>query len=395
MTDMTHQEQNATQTQFLAIDHPVALESGFVFPRLQLAYETYGQLDTEASNAILLFHALTGSQHAHGWNPSVPDVGNRWTEENHHGWWDSMIGSGKPLDTDTYFIICVNLVGGCYGSTGPASAHPDDGLPWGSRFPELAIADQARCQALLLDALGIQRVALVGPSVGGLVALSFAVLFPDRVKCLLSIGSGYRASIEHRLSVFEQILAIELDPNFKGGDYAQGAEPARGLAFARIIGHKAFVYQEGLELRARQNLSDSCGMLTSYKPKRSTQSYMLHQGTKFARRFDANSYIRIADMWSEFDICDQQRTASFTEALSPCAKVNIPFLVFSIDTDCCFHPEEQRGFVQLLREAGLAVEYHTIRSDKGHDSFLLEPELYADPIRAFLTESLKNDISSF
>ena len=373
-------------TQFFSINHPVRLESGGVLPHVQLAYETYGRLDAEKGNVLLLFHALTGSQHAHGWNPSVPGVGDRWVEENHQGWWDSMIGSGKPLDTDRYFIICVNLVGGCYGSTGPVSPHPEDGRSWGSRFPDLAIADQARCQVLLLDSLGIERVMLVGPSVGGLVALSFSVLFPSRTKGLISIGSGYRATMEHRLSVFEQILAIELDSNFKGGDYDVSNPPSKGLAFARIIGHKAFVHQEGLEARAKKAVGDACGMLSCYEPKRSTQSYMLHQGTKFAKRFDANSYIRIADMWAEFDICEQQETDSFTLAMESCAAARLPFLVFSIDTDCCFRSDEQARFVDLLKGAGVPVEYHTIHSDKGHDSFLLEPELYADPIVKFLAD---------
>lgn len=373
-------------TRFFSIDHSVTLENGASLPQVQLAYETYGTLAADKGNAILLFHALTGSQHAHGWNPSVPGIGSRWTEENYEGWWNSTIGAGKPLDTDQYFIICVNLVGGCYGSTGPASPHPEDGKPWGSRFPYLSIGDQARFQAMLLDSFGIDRVTLVGPSVGGLVALSFSVLFPERVKGMISIGSGYRATMDHRLSVFEQILAIELDPDFKGGDYDEASPPWRGLSFARIIGHKAFVHQEGLAARARKDVGDACGMLSAYTPKRSTQSYMLHQGTKFSKRFDANSYIRIADMWSEFDICEQQGTDSFSLALAPCAEASIPFLIFSIDTDCCFRPEEQVRFVSLLQEAGIAVESHTIRSDKGHDSFLLEPELYAEPIVAFLTE---------
>lgn len=380
---MSEQKQTVS-TRFLSIGHSVTLESGAVLPDVQLAYETYGTLNADKGNVLLLFHALTGSQHAHGWNPAVPGIGERWTEENHQGWWDTMIGPGKPLDTDRYFIICVNLLGGCYGSAGPSSPHPEDGKPWGSRFPALAIADQARCQAMLLDALGIERVTLVGPSVGGLVALSFAVLFPNRVKGVVSIGSGYRASIEHRLSVFEQILAIELDPDFKGGDYDESNPPKRGLAFARIIGHKAFVCHENLEERARKDVGDRCGMLCSYSPKRSTQSYMLHQGTKFAKRFDANSYILIADMWSEFDICDQQETDSFTLALEPCAKASIPFLIFSIDTDCCFRREEQVRFVSLLKEAGIPAEFHEIHSGKGHDSFLLEPELYAEATARFL-----------
>lgn len=364
-----------------------SLRNGAKLENVCVAYEQYGVLSPEKDNVILLFHALSGSQHAYGYNPAIPGIGSLWQPENHEGWWNSIIGPGKPLDTDRFCIICANYLGGCYGTTGPASFCPTDGLPYGSRFPHVEVADQARLQAVLLTALGIDRVHLVGPSVGGLIALSFACQFPERVRSFISIGSGYRASIEHRLSLFEQILAIELDPDFHGGDYYQGTAPHKGLAFARIIGHKAFVYQEGLEQRARKEVGGQAGLLTWMTPTRSTQSYMLHQGTKFAKRFDANSYIRIADMWSEFDIRDHAADGSFKSALEGFRRTGIPALIFSIDTDCCFRPAEQQDFVAQLQAADIPVEYHTIISTKGHDSFLLEPELYAEPICRTLAES--------
>lgn len=371
-------------SQFIQLNAPVTLECGSSLDSVQLAYEQYGSLSEKKDNVILLFHALSGSQHAYGYNPDVPGIGSLWQQENHEGWWNSIIGPGKPLDTEHFCIICVNYLGGCYGSTGPASLCPADEKPYGSRFPHVTVGDQARVQAQLLTQLGIDRIHLVGPSVGGLIALSFACQFPERVKSFISVGSGYRASIEHRLSLFEQILAIELDPHFCGGDYYNSEPPHKGLAFARIIGHKAFVYQDGLEQRARKEVGDAKGMLQWLKPTRSTQSYMLHQGTKFAHRFDANSYIRIADMWSEFDIRDLTPAATFEAATYGLASANIPVLVFSIDTDCCFKPAEQQDFVARLRAAGISTEFHTITSTKGHDSFLLEPELYAEPIRRIL-----------
>lgn len=374
----------AVTTQFIDLGSPFSLADGSELRGVRIAYETYGRLDPDAGNAMLLFHALSGSQHAYGRNTDVPGTNGLWKEENHLGWWNNLIGPGKPLDTDKYFIVCANYLGGCYGTTGPMSPHPDDGKPWGSRFPSVTVQDQAALQARLLDTLGIERIALVGPSVGGLIALSFAVQFPERVKCVVSIGSGYRASMEQRLSLFEQILAIELDPHFNRGDYYGGEYPARGLAFARIIGHKAFVYQDGLEARARKEVGGDYGMLSWTKPTRSTQSYMLHQGTKFAARFDANSYIRIAGMWAEFDIREQEQTESFSTALMPCAQTGIPFLIFSIDTDCCFKTAEQEDYYTRLKEAGIYAELHTIHSEKGHDSFLLEPELYAAPLDKFL-----------
>lgn len=376
--------QALVRTHFLDIPGSFALAGGTVLDSVRLAYEQYGELTPERDNAILLFHALSGSQHAYGFNPEVPGTGTLWQPENHEGWWNSIIGPGKPLDTDRFCIICANYLGGCYGSTGPASPCPADGLPYGSRFPHVTAADQARLQALLLDDLGVGRVALVGPSVGGLIALSFAGLFPERVKSFISIGSGYKASIEHRLSLFEQILAIELDPAFRGGDYYEGPFPDKGLAFARIIGHKSFVHQEGLEQRARKEVGGSLDMLSWLQPTRSTQSYMLHQGVKFAARFDANAYIRIADMWCEFDIRNRTEEGTFAAALEDFKNRHIPVLVFSIDTDCCFRPAEQQDFVHHLEQAGIPVEFHTIVSGKGHDSFLLEPELYAEPIRRVL-----------
>lgn len=359
------------------------LDSGILLPAARLAYETYGTLDGKASNAILLFHALTGSQHAHGYNPQVPGVEPLWQQENHEGWWDAMIGPGRPLDTDRYFIVCANLLGSCYGSSGPYALHPD-GQPWSARFPLVTAADQARIQTALLAHLGIERFHVIGPSVGGLAGLALTALFPEKVKGFISIGSGFKPLIEHQLSVFEQILAIELDPLFLAGRYPLDAPPRRGLALARIIGHKAFVYQQGLESRARAATGERYGMLSWYTPTRNTQSYMLHQGTKFARRFDANAYLRLADMWINFDLPKQTGSPTLEAALAGCRREQVPFLVFGIDTDACFPQEAQRAFTEELRRAGLPAELQLVRSQKGHDSFLLEPELYAEAIARFL-----------
>lgn len=374
------------QTQFFPL-RSITIGST-LFTNAELAYESYGELNADKSNAILLFHALSGSQHAHGMNPSVEGVGDLWKKENHEGWWDYMIGEGKPLDTGKYFIICVNYLGSCYGSTGPMSICPEDDKPWGSRFPWVSAADQAHAHIQLLDSLGIEKLQLVGPSVGGLIALSFAVLYPDRVKGVVSIGSGYKSSIEHQLSLFEQICAIELDGKFCDGRYDLGDPPLRGLALARIIGHKSFVYQEGLSQRARAVVGQSSDLLCHYAPKSNAQSYMIHQGEKFAKRFDANAYIRIADMWASFDICTQQGVESFAEAIEPIRRHNIPFLIFSIDSDACFRPQEQEDFAVQLANNDIPTQLCLIESIKGHDSFLLEPELYAEALAMHLEGSI-------
>ncbi|MCH5284767.1 MAG: homoserine O-acetyltransferase [Akkermansiaceae bacterium] len=361
-------------------------DSGETLPDVVLAYETYGTLAPDAGNAVLLFHALTGSHHAHGRNESLPAAGSFWQPENYDGWWDRMIGPGKPLDTDKYFIVCANYLGSCYGSTGPASPAPD-GEPWGSRFPLVTANDQARAQVRLLEALGIERFSIVGPSVGGMLSLATTALYPERVRSVIIIGASCAPPIEHKLSVFEQILAIELDAKYRAGRYPLADPPARGLALARIICHKLFVYQRGLEKRARRGLTDRRGMLEWYAPTRNTESYMLHQGTKFAKRFDANAYIRIVNMWAGFDLPALAGAASLDAVFAHYAAHRIPFALFSIDTDCCFTPRGISHFHRRLVKNGVQAEYTCIHSHKGHDSFLLEPELYEKGICAYLARS--------
>lgn len=358
-------------------------ESGDTLPGVQLAYETYGTLNAEKSNAILLFHALTGSHHAHGYNPELPEAARFWQPENHEGWWDRMIGEGKPLDTARYFIICVNYLGSCYGSTGPADLAPD-GEPWGSRFPLVNANDQARAQIQVMDHFGIERFAIVGPSLGGQLALALTAMFPDRVRSLIIIASGCETPIEHKLSVFEQILAIELDPLYRAGRYKPDEAPLKGVALARIICHKLFVYQKGLEKRARKGICDRQGMLTWYSPSHNIESYMLHQGVKFSKRFDANAYIRIMNMWAWFDLATFSGAGSIDKCFQRFAAHHIPFMLFAISTDCCFTPRMISAFYRRLVKNGVQAEYKCIRSVKGHDSFLLEPELYEKDIRAYL-----------
>lgn len=357
--------------------------SGETLPDIQLAYETYGTLNEDKSNAILLFHALTGSHHAHGYNDNLPEAGTFWQPENHQGWWDRMIGPGKPLDTERFFIICANYLGSCYGSSGPTQTAPD-GEPWGSRFPLTDGNDQARAQIQLLDHFGIERFAIVAPSLGGMLALTLAALYPERVRSMVIIGAAHRPAINHKLEFFEQVLAIELDPAYRAGRYPLSDPPNRGLALARIISHKLFVYQDGLEKRARKGICDSKGMLTWYQPSRNTESYMLHQGTKFAKRFDANAYIRIVNLWAGYDLPSFTGMADTDEVFRLYARHNIRFLLFSIDTDYCFTADAIEEFHQELTRNGVSSVHTRIQSEKGHDSFLLEPDLYADGLAEYL-----------
>ncbi|MGA0846930.1 MAG: homoserine O-acetyltransferase family protein, partial [Luteolibacter sp.] len=309
-----------TQTHFVdfgSAQQPIVLSNGSVLPQVRIAYESLGRLNADKSNAILLFHALSGSHHAAGYNPQIEGVGKLWQDELHQGWWEGMIGPGKALDTDRFFIICANYLGGCYGSSGPACINPQTGKPWGSTFPAVSAADQVDVTRRLLDELGIGTLhAVIGPSVGGLVALTFASLHPKRVRNVICIASGFKTTVLNRLILFEQILAIENDPHFNGGDYYESSPPLYGLALARMISHKTFVHLDSIERRARRDVVQADDVLAWYRVHDQFQSYMLHQGKKFVNRFDANTYLRIIDMWSRYDATAEAGADSPREMLA-------------------------------------------------------------------------------
>lgn len=373
-----------TSTRFITLGDaasPVRLREGGMLPGITVAYESWGELNADKSNAILVLHALSGSQHVAGVNPSLPEVGDFWQPELHDGWWDTMVGPGKAIDTDKYFVLCANYLGGCYGTTGPTSVNPATGKPWGAAFPSVSASDQADMLARLLDTLEIGCLhAVVGPSVGGLVGLTFATRHPDRVRNVVSIAAGFKTTVLNRLILFEQILAIENDPHFNGGDYYDGQAPLYGLALARMISHKTFVHLDAIENRARQDVIQADDVLAWYRVRDQFQSYMLHQGKKFVRRFDANTYLRIIDMWSRYDATAEGDAASPEDLLSRCHHAGQRWLVFSIDSDFCLYPEEQAELVKHLQTAGVEAMHITVHSDKGHDSFLLEPNLYTPHI---------------
>lgn len=373
-----------TRTRFFetgSLGEPLRLRDGGLLPGARIAYETWGDLNADRSNAILLFHALSGSHHAAGFNPAIDGVGDLWQPEMHDGWWEDMIGPGKALDTDKYCILCANYLGGCYGSTGPASINPQTGKPWGSAFPAVTAADQVEVATCLLDHLGIDTLnAVVGPSVGGLVALTFATRFPHRVRNVISIAAGFKTTVLNRLILFEQILAIENDPYFNAGDYYGAEAPLYGLALARMISHKTFVHLDAIERRARQDVVQPDDVLAWYRVRDQFQSYMLHQGKKFVRRFDANTYLRIIDLWSRYDGTHEGDAETAADLFERARLAGQRWLVFSIDSDFCFYPEEQAELVKYLETAKVDVMHITVHSDKGHDSFLLEPDLYTPHI---------------
>lgn len=374
------------QTKFVEFNdrkRPLRLRVGGKLDRFTLAYEMYGRMNRDKSNVILLFHAMTGSQHAAGHNPRLAGVDGRWTDEMHEGWWDGFIGPGKALDTRRFCVLCVNYLGGCYGSTGPASVNDRTGRPWGPAFPVLRMSDIVDSQIRLLDALGVKQLhAAIGASIGGYLCLVLATRHPDRVRILVPIGTGAETTIYNRIINFEQVTAIEGDPHFQGGDYYHGPRPDTGLALARRIAHKTFVSLEMLRERAR-------GEVVSHKPPHGwyemnhpVESYMLHQGEKFVRRFDPNTYLRILDAWQWFDLVAEAGATDLHELFDRCREQE--FLVFSIDSDLSFPVAEQGKLVRLLKRAHVPVMWITVHSDKGHDAFLLEPRLFTPHLQQAL-----------
>jgi homoserine O-acetyltransferase len=377
-------------THFFPLPSPLVLQSGARLNDAQLAFEIYGELNQNRDNAILVFHALTGSQHAAGFLEALParagaNAQAHWTEDCQTGWWDDFIGPGKSLDTNRFFVICANYLGGCYGSTGPSSLDPATGKEYGSHFPRVTIADIADSQMRLIDELQIEKLhAVIGASLGGMLALSVATRYPERTRIVIPIATTWQVTPLQRLLNFEQIFAVESDPNFHGGDYYDGSTPDRGLAAARMISHKTFVSLEALAERARGEIVRRADDLSWYRLTHPLESYLLHQGRKFVKRFDANTYLQILHAWQSFDLLRESIAEDAAALFSRCRAQE--YLVFSIDSDVCFYPAEQADLVSHLKAADVNAMRITVHSDKGHDSFLLEPELFEPFLRAKLND---------
>ena len=370
-----------TKTQFYHFNNkesPFELKCDEHLSSFTLAYEVYGELSEKKDNAVLLFHALSASQHAAGINENVDDLTVEWDKECQIGWWNEFIGPGKALDTNKYFIICANYLGGCYGSTGPGSENPETGRPYGSDFPRVTITDIVKSQIELINDLGINQLhATVGSSLGGLMAISLAAQYPNMVKNVVALASGIKTSVLQRIHNLEQITAIESDKDFSEGNYYDGRNPEKGLALARMIGHKVFISLATLERRASKEIKKEEDS-SWYQIQSSIESYMLHQGQKFVKRFDANTYLRILDAWQSFDILKESGFNNFKDMFSRCNHQN--YLIFTINSDVCFYPHQQEELRKALSEGGINPMHITVHSEKGHDSFLLEPDLFAPHI---------------
>ncbi len=347
---------------------PVQLDSGAQFAPLDFAYETYGELNADASNAVLICHALTMDQYVASTHPLTGKP----------GWWNNMVGAGKPIDTDRYCVICVNVLGSCLGSSGPLSEDPATGEPYAMDFPVITIADMVRTQAILLDHLGIQSLAsVVGGSMGGMLALSWAVLFPDRVRSVICIASTARHSAQN--IAFHEVgrQAIMADPLWNRGNYYGLENPAKGLAVARMAAHITYMSEQGLTEKFGRNLQarpdGTHGTKTfGFDADFQIQSYLRHQGLSFVDRFDANSYLYITRAMDYYDLAEPFG-GSLAGAFSA---TKARFCLISFDSDWLYPTAESRRIVHALNAAGAAASFVELTSPFGHDAFLLDaPEM--------------------
>ncbi|MBN2304252.1 MAG: homoserine O-acetyltransferase [Anaerolineae bacterium] len=360
------------QRQIAHFDEPLHLRSGGRLPAYTLAYETYGTLNTDRSNTILICHALSGDAHVAGYHTGDPN--------EKPGWWDDAVGPGKMFDTDRFFVICANVLGGCQGSTGPSSPAPD-GQPYALRFPLVTIADMVDAQARLLDRLGIRRLfAVAGGSMGGMQALQWAVAHPERVSATLFLASTARSTPQQIAFNETGRQAIYADPNWNGGNYYGGPVPAAGLSVARMVGHITYMSDTSMERKFGRHLQDHPALpYTLEGPEFAIESYLAYQGRKFVERFDANSYLYVTKAIDYFDI-----GADYGSLEAAVARAECPFLVVSFSSDWLYPADQARELVHALESTGQQVEYRHVDAPFGHDSFLVEVDRMTDIVGGYL-----------
>jgi homoserine O-acetyltransferase/O-succinyltransferase len=352
------------------------LVSGKRLAHVDITYETWGELDEAGTNAVLICHALTGDSHV------AAGVGGDGRESA--GWWDSMVGPGQAFDTNKYFVICSNVLGGCSGTTGPESIDPSTGLPYGLTFPLVTIEDMVNAQAALLDSIGVgQLLAVVGGSMGGMQALAWAKLHPQRVRTCIGVASTPRLGAQ--AIGFNEVgrQAILADPNFRGGDYYGKSQPEKGLAIARMVGHITYLSDESMRAKFGRRLQDRAHHAFDFVTEFEVESYLAYQGRKLVERFDANTYLYMTKAMDYFDLAAGR--ASVSEALEA---TSARWLLLTFTSDWLFPTYQTKGLVDALRSISKQVSFAEIPSPYGHDAFLLEPEEQRRYIEPFLERAL-------
>ncbi|MBC8130452.1 MAG: homoserine O-acetyltransferase [Rhizobiaceae bacterium] len=358
-------------------DAPLRLDAGRDLSPFQIAYTTHGTLNAEKSNAILVCHALTGDQYVASPNPVTGKA----------GWWQALIGPGKPIDTSRYFVVCSNVIGGCMGSTGPASIDPATGEPYALDLPVLTIRDMVRAQAMLIDRLGIDTLfAVIGGSMGGMQVLEWTVSFPKRVFAALPIATGARHSSQN--IAFHEVgrQAVMADPDWRNGRYiAAGTRPHKGLAVARMAAHVTYLSEAALQRKFGRNLQDRTSLGFGFDADFQIESYLRYQGMTFVDRFDANAYLYMTRAMDYFDIA-----GDFGGRLADAFKNTATrFCLVSFTSDWLFPTEENRAVVHALNAAAASVSFVEIETDRGHDAFLLEEPKFFEAIAGFVSSAAR------
>ena len=381
------------ETQYLDLPRPVLLDCGRELHPIRVAYETYGTLSPARDNAILVCHALSGDAHAAGFARTPPQASTRdgfgaedrdGTSNKGLGWWDGMIGPGKAFDTDRFFVVSTNLLGGCGGTTGPSSVDPTTGKPYGSDFPVITVADMVRTERALLDVLGIERLAAVaGGSLGGMQAFEWAILYPDQVDAIVAIASTH--AIQPQGIAWNAIArnAIMGDPDWQGGHYYGAARrPDGGMGVARMVGHITYLSAQGLGDKFGRRLQSADDIrYTLTEPEFEVESYLRHQADTFVTRFDANTYLYTSRALTYFDLARQYGNGSLARALR---SVSARTLLIAFSSDWLYPPSGSEELADALRSLGKDVELHIIEAPYGHDCFLLEETRQTPMIQRFL-----------
>ena len=351
----------------------MVLESEASLGPITLAYETYGTLSENKDNAILILHALSGDSHVAGYYRK---------DDPKPGWWDIMVGPGKGIDTDKFFVVCSNVIGSCMGSTGPASTNPATGKPFGLGFPVITIGDMVRAQKALIDHLKLPKIlAVIGGSIGGMQVLDWAVRYPHMVHAAVPLATTTRHSA---LAIaFNEVArqAIMADPNWNNGDYYEQTKPDLGLAVARMIGHITYLSDEAMRHKFGRRLQDKSDFSFNFDADFQVESYLRYQGKRFVERFDANSFLYITKAADYFDLAREHNSGSIVKAFS---KANAKFLVVSFTSDWLYPTYQSRAMVQAMKKNGLDVSFCEIEADWGHDAFLLPNDRLTELIQGFL-----------
>jgi homoserine O-acetyltransferase len=384
------------QTAYLDLPSPLRLDCGRELAAVRIAYETYGTLAPARDNVILVCHALSGDAHAAGIAKTPPAESTRdgfgaeardRTSDKGLGWWDGMIGSGKAFDTDRYFVVSTNLLGGCRGTTGPSSIDPATGGPYGSSFPVITVADMVRAERAFLDVLGIERLAAVaGGSLGGMQAFEWAIRYPDQVDAIVAIASTHAVHAQGLAWNAIARNAIMADPDWQGGDYyGTGRKPDAGMGVARMVGHITYLSAQavGTKFGRRLQFADDI-RYTVTEPEFEVENYLRHQASSFVRRFDANTYLYTSRALTYFDLARQYGNGSLARAL---AGVSARTLLIAFSSDWLYPPAGSQEIAAALESLGKDVELHVIEAPYGHDCFLLEEARQTPMIRGFLART--------